>query len=109
MNKRKIIILGIAFIIMFAIGLMMYMNYVGSGKTKENGDIYNENNYQKSNNKINVLDTDKKAQVIRNVTTSAKILSISFEGIDDNDTMTNVLELLDKYKVKATFKVYGID
>ena len=109
MNKRKIIILGIAFIIMFAIGLMMYMNYVGSGKTKENGDIYNENNYQKSNNKINVLDTDKKAQVIRNVTTSAKILSISFEGIDDNDTMTNVLELLDKYKVKATFIVSGID
>ncbi len=109
MNKRKIIILGIAFIIMFAIGLMMYMNYVGSGKTKENGDIYNENNYQKSNNKINVLDTDKKAQVIRNVTISAKILSISFEGIDDNDTMTNVLELLDKYKVKATFIVSGID
>ena len=55
------------------------------------------------------MDTDKKAQVIRNVTTSAKILSISFEGIDDNDTMTNVLELLDKYKVKATFIVSGID
>ncbi|MDK2827460.1 MAG: peptidoglycan-N-acetylglucosamine deacetylase [Clostridium butyricum] len=109
MNKRKIIILGIAFIIMFTIGLIMYMNYVGSGKAKENGDIYNENNYQKSNDKINVLDTDKKAQVIRNVTTSAKILSISFEGIDDSDTMTNVLELLDKYKVKATFIVSGID
>ena len=109
MKRKKIIVLITVFTIVGSLGILTYTSCIKLNKSKENTVINNGDKDMEFNNEINVLDTDKKAQVIRNVTTSAKILSISFEGIDDNDTMTNVLELLDKYKVKATFIVSGID
>ena len=109
MNKKKIIVFIAVFIGICGFGSVTYTSYIYSHKFKENMMDYSENKKDKESYVLSLLDTHEKSEVISSIITSSKIVCLSFEGIDDDETMTRVLELLDKYNIKATFIVSGID
>ncbi|WP_297419800.1 polysaccharide deacetylase family protein [Clostridium sp.] len=107
--KRKII----ATIILLASvlsGGYLYTKY--SIKTDSNKLISNEKSKYDASKEIGValnsFDSSKKAKLITNVSTLSNVVSLSFEGISDRDTMQKITEMLDKYGIKATFFIPGI-
>lgn len=107
--KKKTIIVIILFVSIFA-GIYLYKNYnidINSGKI-----IINEkSNYDASEEikqALSLLDNSKKAEFITNTDSTSKIVSLSFEGFSDEDTMSNIMDMLDKKGIKATFFVPGI-
>ena len=50
----------------------------------------------------------KKASVVSDDINTKKGIGLVFEGMSDQETMTKVLDLLDKYKIKTTFFLPGI-
>ncbi|MFZ5969951.1 MAG: polysaccharide deacetylase family protein [Bacillota bacterium] len=51
---------------------------------------------------------DKKAELITDINTADKKFALTFDGLSDAGTMKEILALLDKYDMKATFFVSGI-
>lgn len=107
--KRRIIF---AMILIASIlsGGYIYKNY--SIKTNSNKLISNEKSAYDASKEIgialNSLDTSNKAKLITNVNSLSNIVSLSFEGLSDRDTMQEITEMLDKYGIKATFFIPGI-
>lgn len=109
MKRKKIMILIAAFVCIFTFGVATYISYINSHKSKEDIFIYTEDNDDEQDMMLTTVDTYKKSEIISNVTTSSSILSLSFEGLEDDEIITEILNLLDKYNIKATFIVSGID
>lgn len=108
MNRKKIIVLIVASTMLCSLGISTYVISMNLHQSKESMVTYNENNNYKTNETLNVLNTNKKSEIISSVNTSSRIISISFEGLEDEDTMISILELLNTYKVKATFIISGV-
>ncbi|MCR1951396.1 polysaccharide deacetylase family protein [Clostridium sp. DSM 100503] len=110
MKKKYISILIGALILSTFIGVYIYKNY----NIDTNGVIPNivkKNRYDASKEISDALknfDITKKSEVITNIDTKSNIISLSFEGINNKETMQQIVDLLDKYNVKATFFIHGI-
>ncbi len=50
----------------------------------------------------------KKSDVISSVITDRKVLSLTFQGLADDEMMKKLLDELDKFNIKATFFVSGV-
>ena len=109
MNREKIIVLIVSAISICGLGIISYTSYINAHQTNENMITCNESNNSEYDYSTNSIMTDKKSEIIRNVNTSSRIVALSFEGMDDEENMQGILELLDKYNIKATFVVSGID
>ncbi|AKN29833.1 polysaccharide deacetylase [Clostridium carboxidivorans P7] len=108
--KRKnifiIILLG-----SICIGAYTYKNYkvnTSSGKII----ISKKSKYDASEEikkALSSLNNSKKADVITNVDASANVVSLSFDGLSDKDTMNKIVTMLNEHGIKATFFVPGIE
>jgi len=109
MKKRHII--GIIFLLVsIFVGAYLYTNYNISTSSGEIV-IKKKSSYDASEeikNALSTLDSSKKAEVITNVNTSSDIVSLSFEGLGNKDTMNKIIAMLDKYETQATFFIPGI-
>lgn len=110
MKKKYIIILIGTLMISASIGIYTYINY--NRDTKEGIiSVVKKNKYDASkevNEALRSFDITKKSELITNIDTQSNIISLSFEGINNKDTMKKILELLDRYNVKSTFFIPGI-
>lgn len=110
MKKKYLSIIIGALIISISIGAYTYVNYkIDPSKGMTN--VIKKNKYDASkevNEALRSFDITKKSEVITNIDTQSNIVSLSFEGIKNKDTMEKVVDLLDKYNIKATFFVPGI-
>lgn len=110
MRRKYIIILIGTLMISASIGIYTYINY--NRDTKEGIiNVVKKNKYDTSkevNDALRRFDITKKSELITNIDTQSNIISLSFEGINNKDTMKKILELLDRYNVKATFFIPGI-
>ncbi|MDY4606435.1 polysaccharide deacetylase family protein [Clostridium tertium] len=110
MRKKYLSIIIGALIISISIGAYTYVNYkIDHSKGMTN--IIKKNRYDASkevNEALKSFDITKKSEVITNIDTQSNIVSLSFEGIKNKDTMEKVVDLLDKYNIKATFFIPGI-
>lgn len=107
--KRRIIVTIILLASILSVGYI-YKNY--SIKTNSDKLISNEKSAYDASTEIgialNSVDISKKAKLITNVNSLSNIVSLSFEGLGDRDTMQEITEMLDKYGIKATFFIPGI-
>lgn len=108
--KRKNIFI-IVLIVSICIGVYTYKNYkidTSSGKI-----ILSKNSKYDASEEIkkalSSLSNSKKADFIANVDASADVISLSFEGLSDKDTINKIVNMLDEYGIKATFFVPGIE
>lgn len=110
MKKKYLSIIIGALIISISIGAYTYVNYkIDPSKGMTN--VIKKNKYDASkevNEALRSFDITKKSEVITNIDTQSNIVSLSFEGIKNKDTMEKVVDLLDKYNIKATFFIPGI-
>lgn len=110
MRKKYLSIIIGALIISISIGAYTYVNYkIDHSKGMTN--IIKKNRYDASkevNEALKSFDITKKSEVITNIDTQSNIVSLSFEGIKNKDTMEKVVDLFDKYNIKATFFIPGI-
>lgn len=109
MNKKKIIVLIVSAISICSLGIRSYTSYINTHQTNENIITYNESDNFESDYSIDALRSNRKAEIIRSINTSSRIIALSFEGMDDEENIQGILELLNKYNIKATFVVSGID
>ena len=109
MKKYKIIVCIAASAGLLTLGALTYTGYINSHQYKEDMVTNAENNDYETNDILNTLNANKKSKVIMNTTTSSRVVSLSLEGLTDEDTMNQILELLNKYDIKATFIVSGIE
>lgn len=111
--KRKMI--GIITIIILAVtftGIFVYKE-----KSKNLNLIYEDNKQSKNeydaasdiNKALSSLNSSNKAKILTDADTTKNLISLSFEDINDDETLLKTLELLKKYKIKATFFVSGIN
>jgi len=54
------------------------------------------------------LENAESAQIISGVNTLENKISITFDGLSDEQTMKNIIEIVNKYNLKATFFVEGL-
>ncbi|GAA0823631.1 polysaccharide deacetylase family protein [Clostridium tertium] len=110
MRKKYLSIIIGALIISISIGAYTYVNNkIDHSKGMTN--VIKKNKYDASkevNEALRSFDITKKSEVITNIDTQSNIVSLSFEGIKNKDTMEMVVDLLDKYNIKATFFIPGI-
>lgn len=110
MKRKYTSIVGLILIISIFIGIFIYKSFnidTSSGKIT----ISKKSNYDASKEikeALDLLNSNKKADVITDAQTSSNILSLSFEGLSDKDTMNKITDALDKYGIKATFFIPGI-
>ncbi|MDI9218967.1 polysaccharide deacetylase family protein [Clostridium tertium] len=110
MRKKYLSIIIGALIISISIGAYTYVNYK-IDHIKGMTNIIKKNRYDASkevNEALKSFDITKKSEVITNINTKSNIISLSFEGINNKETMQQIVDLLDKYNVKATFFIPGI-
>lgn len=110
MKKKYLSIIIGALIISISIGAYTYVNYK-MDPSKGMTNVIKKNRYDASkevNEALRSFDITKKSEVITNIDTQSNIVSLSFEGIKNKDTMEKVVDLLDKYNIKATFFIPGI-
>lgn len=110
MKRKWISIVVLVLTIITSIGVIKYKSYIKTYNNKEN-IINSRSNYDSSQEikyALNSLNTEKKAKVLTDVETESNIVALSFESIDDKETMENILKLLNEYEIKATFFVSGI-
>ncbi|QCX34688.1 polysaccharide deacetylase family protein [Caloramator sp. E03] len=107
-NKNKVILIGIV-IIAAIIGIIYWINLDKHQKkafNKLETKYYSDTEIKEALMKLN---DNKKAELIRDVNIKDKKLALTFDGLADTKTMNKILEMLDKYKMKATFFVSGIE
>ncbi len=56
-----------------------------------------------------IYDINKKAQIIENINTDSNSIALTFDGLSDKETTFQILDLLNRYKLKATFFVTGVE
>lgn len=110
MKKKYISILIVTLIISTSIVIYKCTNY-----KKDNSEgivnIIDKSKYDVSeevNEALRSFNITKKSEVITNINTQSNIISLSFEGISNKETMGKIVDLLDKYNIKATFFIPGI-
>lgn len=91
---------------LLAIGIISYVNFTNKITSKNSTMNEDENS---EFNSLSVRNTQGKAKIIKNVFTPKKIIALSFEGMQDEDVMEEILNLLKFYDVKSTFIMTGID
>ncbi|MBU3144371.1 polysaccharide deacetylase family protein [Clostridium sp. CF012] len=107
--KKKYIVIIILLISIF-VGAFIYENYninTSSGEVT----ISKKSKYDASKEikkALNTLNSSKKADVITNVKTTSNIVSLSFEGLSNKDTIDKIIHILDEYGIKASFFIPGI-
>lgn len=83
-----------------------------SGCSKDEYPLDYSEKLQKGNKAENIsYDIDKskgKSEIISNVLTDEKVLSLTFQGMGNEESLNKLLDELDKYNIKATFFVSGI-
>lgn len=108
--KKKYIIFPIILLVGIFIGMFIYKNY--NVDTSQGKIIINKKSDYDASKEIKealkLLDSSKKADIITNINTSSNVVSLSFEGLSNKDTMKKIIDALDKYKIKATFFIPGI-
>jgi len=107
--KRKIIA---AIILLAGISAGSYIYKTHYIQINSNGAVSDKKSKYDASEDIGAalssLDNSKKAELITNVNSLSNIVSLSFEGLSDRDTMEKITEMLNKYGVKATFFIPGI-
>lgn len=107
---KKETIVTIILIVSILTGVYVYKNY--NAEIDSNKVISNEKSkydYSEEIGKaLNSLDSNNKAKLITNVNSLSNIISLSFEGLSDSETMKKITEMLDEYGVKATFFIPGV-
>jgi peptidoglycan/xylan/chitin deacetylase (PgdA/CDA1 family) len=112
MKKKYIVIITLLVIVFVGafIGAYIYITYnvkISSGEI----NISKKSNYDASaeiKEALRTLNSSKKAEVITNVNAASNIISLSFEGLSNKDTMDKIIQVLDKYEIHATFFIPGI-
>lgn len=108
MNRKRVIIIILLGSIIT--GTYVYKNYnvdTSSGKIVINKkSIYDASAEIKK--ALDSLNSSKKAEFITDFGSSSDIVSLSFEGISDKDTMNKIIAMLDEHGIKATFFVPGV-
>ncbi|WP_027623997.1 polysaccharide deacetylase family protein [Clostridium lundense] len=109
--KKKYIIIGITILLVsIFIGTLIYKNY-DVDTTLGEIVINKKSNYDASKEikqALKSLNNSKKVDIITNINASSNVISLSFEGISNKDTMNKIIDTLDKYGIKATFFIPGI-
>lgn len=109
MNKKRIIVTIIILSASIFTGIFVYKNYsvdTSSGEIV----ISKKSNYDASEEikkALSLLSSSKKADFITNVDASSNVVSLSFEGLSDKDTMNKIIHMLDEHGIKATFFIPG--
>lgn len=110
MKKKWISTIILILTITMSAGLFIYINFTSSNED-ERKITENSNNYdisEETKYALKSLSSQKEAKIISDVETSSDIVSLSFENIEDKETVEKILKLLEKYNVKATFFISGI-
>ena len=110
--KRKVVtIVSIIMFLILAIGFYVYNTYEidssSEGIKVVKKDKYDASYEIEKANKI--YDINKKAKVIENLSNDSNAISLTFEGVSNKEITLEVIELLNKYNVKATFFVTGME
>lgn len=106
MRKRYYVFAFIFIVCLMSIGGISYISF--SNKIKN--DTFEINRENNSENCISsIKNIDGKAKIIKNVCTPKNLIALSFEGIQDDEDMKEILNLLKSYDVKSTFIIAGID
>ncbi|MEG1254628.1 polysaccharide deacetylase family protein [Clostridium sp.] len=108
--KKKWISITVILAFAIGVGILTYKSYIKGNDVKD--IIINKRNKYDASEEIkealNLLDSNKKAEIITNVETASNIVALSFEGISDVTTMEKIVDLLNEYGVKATFFIPGV-
>lgn len=98
-----------------SIALFMSISLFISGCSFNNKDKYPvdednslEDKAMKNTEHYVLNENQSKSEIIRYVITDKKVLTLTFEGLGDKESLTNLLNKLDKHNIKATFFVSGI-
>lgn len=109
--KKKVYWLGVAVLVLCIISISFYFKFIE--KSPLNTDITANNSKYDASKKIKLAlkdyNKEKKAEVISSFDTKENFIAISFEGISNNEITKEVLSLLNKYNVKSTFFVSGVE
>lgn len=110
LKKNLKMTLTIIILASIVIAVFIYKNYKVNNKTEEiiinKESIYNASEEIKE--ALAAVDGNKKAEIISNVDSSLNMVSVSFDGLSNKDTMIKITDLLNHYGVKATFFISGI-
>ena len=83
-----------------------------TGCSKEKYPIDKDNTLESkvmtSNVNYEVDENGTKSKVVDYVITDRKILTLTFQGLGNKESLTNLLDELDKFNIKATFFVSGV-
>ncbi|MCT8978705.1 polysaccharide deacetylase family protein [Clostridium sp. CX1] len=110
MGKRHVVITAVTLLIISSSGIFIYRNYDGNIKDGKLV-VSKKSNYDASEEikkALGLLNSGKKAEIITNINSSSNIVSLSFEGLSDRDTMNKIIAMLDEQGIKATFFIPGI-
>lgn len=96
----------------YKIILLIIMLSFFTGCSKEKYPLDKDNTLESKVMKSNVnYEMDKsvdKSKVVDYVITDKKILTLTFQGLGNKESLTKLLDKLDKFNIKATFFVSGI-
>ncbi|MEG0308998.1 MAG: polysaccharide deacetylase family protein [Clostridium sp.] len=109
--KKKWISIIVILIVTIGTGIFIYRKYINNNDTRSMSEG-TKNKYDASKeikNSLKLLNSNKRAEVITNVETSAEVVALSFEGMSDAATMERIIELLDVNGIKATFFIPAIE
>ena len=110
MKRKWISIIILILTVTMSASVFIYKNF-NSSNNDERRITENSNNYdisEETKYALKSLSNQEKSKIISDVETSSDILSLSFENIEDKETVEKILKLLEKYDVKATFFISGI-
>ncbi|TGY42410.1 polysaccharide deacetylase family protein [Clostridium sartagoforme] len=109
--KKKVYWIGLCIVLLSVFFISLYFKFIE--KSPLNTDITAINSNYDTSKKIKLAlkdyNKDKKAEIISSFDTKENIIAISFEGIRNNEITKEVLSLLNKYNVKSTFFVSGVE
>lgn len=110
--KRKVVPLVITIMISI-LGIVFYFNKNYEMDSNLEGiNIVKKKKYDASyeiEEAKKIYDINKKAQIIENINTDSNSIALTFEGLSDKETTFEILDLLNRYKLKATFFVTGVE
>lgn len=111
MKKSHIICIVSALIVSTFIGAYAYTRHREDTNPGEM-PVLNKNKYDASleiKQALSLFDENKKAELITDFKDPSDVVALAFEGLADKATMNTIRELLNKYGVRATFFIPGIE
>ena len=109
MRQNKLKILGVIIIIILVsiVGVKIFNNKDTKKENQKNYIIYNSDKaIEKALKEIKT--TPEKANIISDVNTSEKVMSLNFIGLSTPETNDKIVDILKEYETKSTFFVPGI-